>query len=131
MAKKLSDKKIKEIIALRTEGVSYTKIAKKYKISVNTVKNYCNSDEDFAQKCNIKKRENAKNVLEHMSEQADIVCEIIDKVLVEMTDTRRLKESNTRELATALGIIIDKFSRADNSEMSKLDEVLGKIEGNI
>lgn len=131
-SKKLTDRQIKSIIAERAEGTSYNNIAKKHKISVNTVKKYCLSDSEFAQKCTQKKEENTKSILEHMDKKKDLVCEIIDGCLSALADPNRLKTSNTREIATALGIIIDKFTKVDNGdELNKLDKVLEKIEGNI
>lgn len=79
-----------------------------------------------------KKEENTKSILEHMDKKKDLVCEIIDGCLSALADPNRLKTSNTREIATALGIIIDKFTKVDNGdELNKLDKVLEKIEGNI
>ena len=131
-SKKLNDKKIKNIIAERIEGASYNSLAKKYKVSVNTIKKYCLSDAEFAQKCKQKKEENTKSVLEHMESKSEIVCEIVDKYLSELANPNRLEVSSTREIATALGIIIDKFTKNETKdETSKLDEVLGKIKGNI
>jgi len=131
-AKKLTDKQIKQIVAERAEGKSYSFIAKKYSVSPNTIKNYCQANKEFAEICNIKKAENAKNVLEHMENKAELVCDIMDKCLTELADPDRLSDSSTREIAVALGIIIDKFTQVGkNDEIKKLDEVLGKIEGNI
>lgn len=130
--KKLTDKQIKKIVSERIEGASYNSLSKKYKISVNTVKKYCLSDEEFAQKCKQKKEENTKSILAHMDEKKEVVCEIIDKYLKTLADPERLKKSSTREIATALGIVIDKFTKSDNGDdMDKLDKVLRKIEGNI
>lgn len=130
--KKLTDRQIKKIISEHIEGASYNSLSKKYKISVNTVKKYCLSDSEFAQNCKQKKEENAKSILAHMDEKKDVVCEIIDKYLAELANPERLENSSTREIATALGIVVDKFTKFDNGDdMSNLDKVLDKIEGNI
>jgi endonuclease III-like uncharacterized protein len=130
--KKLTDRQIKNIVCARAEGETYTAIAKKYKISPNTVRNYCNSEKDFAKICSIKKDENIKNVIEHMETKAEAVCEIIDVYLAELVNPSRLSRSNARDIATALGIVVDKFTKlSGNNDINKLDEVLSKIEGNI
>ena len=127
-SKKLTDRQIKNIIAARAEGVSLSVLAKKYKVTANTIKNYCNSDKDFAKICTQKKEDNAKSVLEHMDSKADIVCDIIDEYLSALVDPERLKQSGTREIATALGIIIDKFTKGGKEkDMGKIDEILEGI----
>jgi len=131
-AKKLTDKQIKDIIAARAEGESYTKLAKRYNVSTNTIKNYCNSDDDFAQKCTQKKEENAKTVLEHMETETEVVCNIIDSYLTELANPKKLKNCKIKDIAIALGVIIDKYTKVgSNKDIEKLDEVLKKIGGNI
>lgn len=131
-SKKLTDRQIKNIIAARVEGASLRSLAKKYKVSVNTIKNYCNSDDDFAQKCNDKKEENKKTVLEHMEKKSEVVQGIIDTYLTALADPKILKGSKPKEIAIALGIIIDKFSKVENdNSINDLDKVLKKIEGKI
>lgn len=127
MAKKLTDKQIKKIIAERAEGVSFRALAKKYKVSANTVKNYCLSDESFAEKCAQKKEQNAQSVLAHMETKKDVVCKIIDECLNEMTDADRLSAASLKEIATVMGIVIDKFTKTENANSdnnAKLDELI-------
>lgn len=131
-SKKLTDKQIKKIISERAEGASYNSLSKKYKVSANTIKNYCLGNADFAQICTQKKEDNSKSVLSHMENKTDIVCEIVDKYLEALADPERLAERGPKEIATALGIVIDKFTKVgNNDDLNKLDKVLGKIEGNI
>lgn len=120
-AKKLSDKKIKNIIAERAEGASYNSLAKKYKISVNTVKKYCMTDPEFAQKCKQKKEENEKSVLDHMETKAEEVCGLLDALLVELSSPERIKESSTRDIATVFGILVDKFDRLHDRRKEEAD----------
>ena len=127
-AKKLTDKQIKNIISARIEGAKVKDLAKKYKVTENTIRKYCNSDKEFEEKCVLKKKENEESILEHMQKKSEIVCEILDKYLLALADPERLKECGTREIATALGIIIDKFTKGDaNKGIGKIDEILGDI----
>ena len=67
-----------------------------------------------------------------MDEKKELVCEIIDGCLNTLADPKRLATSNTREIATALGIIIDKFTKMDKGDdLDNLDRVLKEIKGNI
>ena len=129
---KLSDKKKKQIIADAVDGMSIRALADKYKVSTTTIQRIKKSDTNFTQKVTQKKEENTKSILSHMETKADLVCEIIDGYLSELANPERLETSSTREIATALGIILDKFIKTDKGDdMSKLDDVLKKIGGKI
>lgn len=132
-SKKLSDNQIKRIIAERAEGASYNSLAKKYSVSVNTIKKYCQSDPKFAQKCTEKNRAREEDILSHMEKKTGEVCSLIDALLVELANPERIKESGTKELAMAFGVIFDKFIKVrDNDEtLKRAHELLDKIEGNI
>lgn len=108
--KKLSDRQIEKMIAERAEGASYRSLGKKYKISENTAKKYCQSKPEFADKCEEEKRAREKDILSHMGKRTGEVCNLIDGILTELSDPRRLKESGTKELAMAFGVIVDKFT---------------------
>lgn len=117
MAKKLTDEQIKNIIAERAEGMSFRTIAKKHKVSESTVRNYCadSDNEKFAEICAQKNEQNAQSVLAYMETKKDVVCEIIDGCLNEMTDVDRLSAASLKELATVMGIVIDKFTKTESS----------------
>lgn len=135
MAKKLTDEQIKSIIAERAEGMSFRAIARKHDISESTVRNYCadSDNEKFAEICAQKNEQNAQSVLAHMETKKDVVCEIIDGCLNEMTDADRLSTASLKELATVMGIVIDKFTKtescagANDSKLDALMEELRKI----
>ena len=68
-----------------------------------------------------------------METKKDVVCEIIDGCLNEMTDADRLSTASLKELATVMGIVIDKFTKtescagANDSKLDALMEELRKI----
>lgn len=107
---RLTEKQRKKIIADYTLLGTYSAVAKKYKISPNTVKKYVREDPEFAEKCEQKKRENSASVLDHMKRKVPKVCDFIDHVLEAMDDPEKLADTGIQQLATALGIIIDKFT---------------------
>lgn len=111
MAKaKLSDRARKRLIADRIDGASLRALSKKYKVSVTTVRNIINSDKEVAQKCTQKKEENTKEILEYMDTKKQIVCNLIDLYINELSCADKLEKASIREIATALGIVIDKFA---------------------
>lgn len=116
MAARLTDKQEKKIIADYVECGSYNAVANANGVSRNTVKNVVKRNAEFAQLCQDKKEENTKEILTYMDEQKEKACSIIGKILNEMDDERRIKGTPLNQLATTMGIIIDKFS---TTELSK------------
>ena len=66
-----------------------------------------------------------------MDRQKDKVCGVLDKYLDAMQDNEKIGRANLLQLATAMGILIDKYTAASESGQSlkKLDELLGQIGG--
>lgn len=122
VSKKFTDKQIKSIIADYAECENYTKVAKKYKTSRTTITRIVNSDPDMGEKVRIKKEENAQTVLSHMESRTEDVCLIIDELLNALKDKEKLKKANILQIATAFGIVVDKFA-----DISTTDDN-GKIE---
>ena len=101
MAKHLTDKQKKKIIADYIECENYSAVARKYKVAPN---------HETAKKVRQKKEDNTRNILEHLEEKRSDVCELIDLVLEEMKNPEKIKRTGLQALATSLGIVIDKFT---------------------
>ena len=58
---------------------------------------------------------------------------MLDEYLAAMRDPAKIKRAGVVQLATALGIVIDKYTMTAKNEqaMQKLDEVMEKIGGVI
>lgn len=110
MPERLSDRKIKKLIAEYVECGSYNAVGKKYGVSATTVKKYVLNDKDFVSKCEIKKEQNSADILSHMSTKKDKVNEIIDKYLEALLDDAKIASATPSQLTTALGTVIDKFT---------------------
>ena len=100
MGEKISDKKKKQIIADYIECQNYSEVARKHKVSVNTVKNIVLKDKDTANKCKQKKEENTKDILEYMDSIYDKQKNIIDLSLSALEEKK--------DIATVYGVIFDK-----------------------
>ena len=107
---KLTDKQRKKIIAEHIEGATIRALAKKYDVSTTTIQRVLKSDAEYTQKVTDKKDENTKAVLAHMEEKKDTVCTIVDKILDQMGDDNKIAATPLNQLATAMGILIDKFT---------------------
>ncbi len=112
---KLTDKQRKKIIAESVEGSSTRALAAKYHVSQTTIRRVLQSDSELAQKVSQKKEENTQSVLAHMESKKNDVCALIDKMLVAMNDDAKIKATPLSQIATAMGIVIDKYTAHESA----------------
>ena len=131
-AARISDRKRKKIILDKVEGLSYRAVAKKNGVSEYAVRKIVTSDPEFEQKIAREKARNARAMVEYLDEQRGAAQEIIGKMLSAMTSEDKLAESGIRDIATAMGILIDKFTAAsaasapDNGMLAAISDVLSR-----
>lgn len=135
---RLTDKQKKKIIADYIECGNYSEVARMNGISVNGVKKIVLADKETANKFKQKKEENTQSTIEYMQTQHDTKKRILDKILkaIEQKSENIDMFTNIKDLATAYGIILDKElkvlelqkSNANSKELSKVEELLNKIE---
>lgn len=114
MAKHLNDRQKKKIIADYATLGSYRAVARKHKVSADTVKRVVSQDPETAQKTTQKKEENTADILQFMEDQKGNVCDIIELYLNALQDPKRLERASVQSIATSLGIVIDKFVGASD-----------------
>ena len=134
---KLTDLEKQQIIADYIETQNYSEVAKKYNRSVETIRNVVKDNEDVREKLKQKKEENTQSTIEYMQTQHETKKRILDKILTAIESKAEDVDmfTNIKDLATAYGIILDKELKvlelknrsADNSELTKLDELLKEI----
>lgn len=112
MAKRLTDKDKKKIIADYMENQNYSETARTNNVGVNTVKRLVLSqdNEEMARKSKEKKEENTKDILEYMDSIVKDQKEVIDlslKVLKDKLSNPNLF-TNIRDVAIVYGTIFDK-----------------------
>lgn len=131
-SKKLTDKKTKQAIADYIECGNYSEVARKYKVSPNTIKKWVKEQPDIAEKCEQKKEENAQDMLQYINSKKVTAMEFIDIALKGMMNEEKIQKAPVQQLATSIAIIIDKFSvTADNdTKLSKVDMLLQEIKEN-
>lgn len=108
---KLTDEDKKNIIAeyVTNKGkVTQDFLAKKYKVSNNTISRVINSDPEFTEKVNNKKVENERSVLAHFAEKRGVVNLLIDDILELLQE--HLPEATPRELFGGLKILKEIYS---------------------
>lgn len=134
MAARLTDEQKKKIIADYVESGSYRATAKKFKISDNTVKKICNENAQIAQKCAQKKEQNTADMLAYMDSRKEQAKGIIDSYLEALADPEKLEKTPIQQIATAMGIVVDKFvTQPTESRLKerKLEIELLKIESQM
>lgn len=114
MARHLNDRQKKKIIADYATLGTYAAVARKHKVSVNTVKKVVSETPEIAKKCKQKKDENTADILQFMENQKGNVCDIIELYLKALQDPKRLERASVQSIATSLGIVIDKFVGASD-----------------
>ena len=127
MAKHLTDKQKKRIIADYATLGNYSAVARKHGVSLDTVKRTVLRDPETAEKTRRKKDENTADVLQFMENQKEDVCTIIKLYLDVLKDPKKLDRASVQSIATSLGIIIDKFvGTSGASEEQRLRNALLK-----
>lgn len=112
MAKRLTDKDKKKIIADYMENQNYSETARTNNVGVNTVKRLVLSqdNEEMARKSKEKKEENTKDILEYMDSIVKDQKEVINLSLQVLKDKLSSPDlfTNIRDVAIVYGTIFDK-----------------------
>lgn len=140
MAKRLTDKEKKKIIADYIDNQNLSETARINNINKSTVKRLIDSnyDENLQRKATEKKEQNTLTTLEYMDKQHETKKRIMDKLLKAIEDKSDNTDmfTNIKDLATAYGIILDKelkvmelkYRKVENTHLVKVEELLSKIE---
>lgn len=127
MAARLTDRQKKKIIADYVQHGSYNAVAKINGVSKDTVKRTVQGCEDFAQKAQQKKEENTAEMLAFMDSRKGEAQNVIDAYLKALANPEKLENASISQIATALGIVVDKFTKntaSGNDSLNKLDGLL-------
>lgn len=110
MARRLTDRQRKKIIAERADGASLRHLAAKYRVSDTTIRRVLKSDPEMSRKVAQKKEQNTADIIAYMEEKKNTVCEILGKGLDVLNDREKLAEATPSQITTALGTLIDKWT---------------------
>lgn len=124
MAARLTDKQKKKIIADYMESGSYRATAKLNKVSATTVKNVVLDDTESVQKCAQKKEQNTLDMLAYMDSRKEQAQDVIDGYLKALANPEKIEAAKLSEIATALGIVVDKFTKNVPAEVSSIEQQL-------
>ena len=129
----LTDKQRKEIIASYIECENYSEVARKYNVSVDTVKRLATQDEEIVKNLKQKREENTINVLNEMKQRGKQKTELLDKIFKAMDGKLDNIDmfTNIKDLATAYGIIMDKELKLYELDLKRKELEKGKDNDNI
>lgn len=130
MAKHLTDKQKKKIIADRAENMSIRQLSQKYKVSTTTIQRVIKENPEVTQMITQKKNENTADILAFMDSKKQDVCDIVGLYLEYLKDPKKLDRASVQSIATSLGIVIDKFTKdAEKQTDTSLFENIVKAAG--
>lgn len=134
MAARLTDKQKKKIIADYVECGSYNATAKKNGVSINTVKKIVNENANIAQKCKQKREQNTADILDYIESRKDKAKDVLDAYIEALKKPEKIEAAKLSEIATAMGIVIDKFVNTpikNQLDRQKLELEIVKVESKI
>ena len=126
MAKHLTDAKKKQIIADYVECGNYSEVARKHKVSKDTVRRLSNRT-DIVKKAQEKKEQNTRDMLEYLDQKRDTAFKFIDKAFEEMCKEEKIEKTSIINLATAIGIVIDKYSNANINKQNEKVTIINDL----
>lgn len=116
---KFTDRQKKNIVKAYVECQNASAVARKYGCSETTIRRIVGKNPDVAEKVEEEKSKNLQSIREHMREQSGEVCSLLDKLIAYIGHEEKLEKANPKELATALGILIDKYGAAEPEKEAK------------
>lgn len=131
MGKRLTPEEKAAVLAEYAICGNYSAVARKFGVSDNAVRKLVKANPQSSKKFELKKEESELSMLEYLEKRAAKAQSVVDRLLDAMEDKRKVDRANLRDTATALGIVIDKFTaignKADTAAMAKMDEILKEI----
>lgn len=115
MAERLTDEKKKMIVASYVETESFRATAKRFGVADNTVRRICKNEPEMSQKVAQKKAENTADMLSFMDSRKRKAQNVIDSCLDVLPE--KLEEASAAQVATVMGITIDKFLKNTDAGM--------------
>lgn len=115
----------KRVVADFVQLQNYAAVGRMHRISATTVKRYVKEFGGLTEECALKKEQNSADILQYMQGCSDKVKIVIAACLEALADPVKIQKAPLRDIATAMGIVIDKF--AGITEMN-LEEQKARIE---
>lgn len=123
VASRLTEPQKAEIIAEYALSGNYRATARKYGVSESTVRRLCAREPEMTQKAAEKKEEIAQDMLAFMDSRKQAAQDVIDAYLAALADPEKLKKATVQQIATAFGIVVDKFTKGPASQSNEAEDL--------
>lgn len=123
----LSDKEKKKIIARYIELQNYRACSREFGIGESTIRKIVKSNPDITSKCAKKREQNSKEMIEFLDTEKGRAQELLVSIMNEMGNRSKLERAGIKDLATAFGIIVDKFVMLSPQQTERGNELLQSL----
>jgi len=113
---KLTDKNKQKIIADYVENGNYSETARMNKVSDYTVRTLIKKSENISEKIEQKKEENTQDMIQYLEGKLQDAFDLVEMFMNGMADEEKIKKTSINQIATAMGIVIDKFTKNNTGE---------------
>lgn len=110
MAKRLTDRQKKKIIADYAETENLAETSRKNKVSRDTVKRIVNSSPQSAEIAAKKKEQNTLDMIAYMDSRKDKAQTFVDMCFDALLNKDKISSAQLSQITTAMGTVIDKFA---------------------
>ncbi len=93
------------------EVSSYNAAAKKFGVSESTVQRLCRREPELMKKAEQKREQNTLDMLAYMDSRKEQAQSVIDDYLKALANPEKIEAAKLSEIATAMGIVVDKFTK--------------------
>lgn len=101
---------------------NYSGVAKKNGVSVYTVKKAVERRKELT-------ASNGSSVIEYMEAKKKDACDFISKCMAIMADDDKLEKASVNQIASAMGIVIEKFTKnLSSDDDGQLGEILRAVQ---
>lgn len=115
--RRLTDNERAQVVAAYVELGNYSAVGRAFGISEGAVRKIVRNSPDSAKLYEQKKAERTADILAHMESRGQAVCGIIDLALDRLSDESKYNRASLQQIATMMGIVIDKFTTATKERM--------------
>ena len=113
---KLTDKKKQKIVADYVENGNYSETARMNKVSDYTVRTLIKNSENISEKIEQKKEENTQDMIQYLEGKKQDAFDLVNMLIDGMMDKEKISKTPVNQIATAMGIVIDKFTKNNTGE---------------
>lgn len=123
VAARLTDRQKKQIVIDYLETESVNAAAKRNGVSWRTANTVITESRDIQEKLEEKKEQNTLDMLAYMDSRKEQAQSVIDAYLAALANPEKLEDATLSQIATALGIIVDKFTKGAVVQHSEIEDL--------